>query len=278
MEPNLSPDISLALFSPETGIIDSHSFMESLEKDIEESGAGSVVPSTHVVRVDPYDKQPGWAVQTVNKNSEPCVLLTRTLINSTGLSGPFILNSFLSRMNPPHPLLSMYYAKGSYASYHDPGVSSVRHLIYPVPEVGTNVHGFTGLGTHLTLDLSGNIRFGPDIEWITPPGEGEFTEDETAVDFWASYLVASETNIPSMYEAIKSYLPNITLVGLRPDYCGIRPKLAPPDAGFQDFQIRTDWSCGDKKGGRMISLLGIESPGLTSSLAIAEMVVEEIMQ
>ena len=278
MEPNLSPDISLALFSPETGIVDSHSFMESLEKDIEESGAGSVVPSTRVVRVDPYDKQPGWVVQMVNENSEPYALLTRTLINSTGLSGPFILNSFLSRTNPPHPLLPMYYAKGSYASYHGPGVSGVRHLIYPVPKVGTNVHGFAGLGTHLTLDLSGNIRFGPDIEWIAPPGEGEFTEDEAAVDFWASYLVASETNIPSMYEAIKSYLPNITPEGLRPDYCGIRPKLAPPGAGFQDFQIRTDWSCEAKKGGRMISLLGIESPGLTSSLAIAEMIAEEIMQ
>ena len=278
IEPDLSPDISLALFSPETGIIDSHTFMESLEKDIEESDAGSVVYSTHVVRVDPYDKQPGWVVQMVTENGEPDALLTRTLINSTGLSGPFILNSFLSRTNPPQPLLPMYYAKGSYASYHGPGVSNIRHLIYPVPEVGTNVHGFEGLGTHLTLDLSGNIRFGPDIEWIAPPGEGEFMEDEAAVDFWASYLVASEAHISSMYEAVRSYLPNITLAGLRPDYCGIRPKLAPPGTGFQDFQIRTDWSCGDKRGGRMVSLLGIESPGLTSSLAIAEMVAEEFMQ
>ncbi len=164
-------------------------------------------------------------------------------------------------MNPSQPLLPMYYAKASYASYLGPGASNVRHLIYPVPDVGPKAHGFAGLGTHLTLDLSGNIRFGPDIEWIAPPGEGEFTEDEGAVDFWASHLVASEAQI-SMYEDVRSYLPNITPEGLRPDYCGIRPKLAPLGHGFQDFQIRTDWSCGGKKGGRMISLLGIESPGL----------------
>jgi 2-hydroxyglutarate dehydrogenase len=280
MEPDLSPDISLALFSPETGIIDSHALMGSLEKDIGESDSGSVVYSTRVVRVDPYDKQPGWVVQVVTENGEPDALLTRTLINSTGLSGPFILNSFLSRQNPPKTLLPMYYAKGSYGSYHGPGVSHVRHLIYPVPDVGTKAHGFVGLGTHLTLDLLGNVRFGPDIEWIAPQGEGEgeFAEDEGALDFWASHLVASEARIPPMYEAVKAYLPNIVLEGLRPDYCGIRPKLAPPGAEFQDFQIRTDWSCEDRGGGKMISLLGIESPGLTGSLAAAEMVVEEFMQ
>jgi 2-hydroxyglutarate dehydrogenase len=278
MEPDISPDISLALFSPETGIIDSHAFMVSLERDIEEPTSGSVVCSTRVVRVDPYDKQPGWVVQMVTENGEPDTILTRTLINSTGLSGPFILNSFLSRLDPPQPLLPMYYAKGSYASYHGPGVSNVRHLIYPVPDIGTKSHGFVGLGTHLTLDLSGTIRFGPDIEWIAPPGEGEFIEDESAVDFWGSHLVASDAQIPSMYEAVRSYLPNIALEGLRPDYCGIRPKLASPEAGFQDFQIRTDWSDGDRRGGRMISLLGIESPGLTSSLAIAEMIAEEFVQ
>ena len=113
MEPDLSPDISLALFSPETGIIDSHTFMESLEKDIQESSSGSAVYSTRVVRVDPYVKQPGWVVQVVTENGEPDALLAHNLINSTGLSGPFILNSFLSRMNPPQPLLPMYYAKGS---------------------------------------------------------------------------------------------------------------------------------------------------------------------
>ena len=89
--PNLSPDIPLARFIPETGILDSHTFMESLEKDIGESDFGPVVYSMRVVRVDPYDKQPGWVVQMVTENGEPGALLTRTLINSTGLSSPFIL-------------------------------------------------------------------------------------------------------------------------------------------------------------------------------------------
>ena len=95
-------------------MLDSHAFMESLEKDIEEPDSSSVVYSTRVVRVGPYDKQPGWVVQMVTENGEPDALLTRTLINSTGLSGPFILNSFLSRMNPPQPPLPMYYVKGSH--------------------------------------------------------------------------------------------------------------------------------------------------------------------
>jgi len=153
----------------------------------------------------------------VTRNGEPDALLAHSLINSTGVSGPFILNSFLRRMNPPQPLLPMYYAKGPYAPYHGPGVSNVSHLIYPVPDVGAKAHGFAGLGTHLTLEISGNIRFGPDIEWIAPPSEREFTEDESAVDFWASRLVASDARIPSMYEAVKSYLPNIVLEGLLPD-------------------------------------------------------------
>jgi len=232
MEPDLPSDISLALFSPETGIIDSHTFMELLEKDIEESGSDSAVYSTRVVRVDPYVKQPGWLVQVVTENGEPDALLAHSLINSTGLSGPFILNSFLSCMNPPQPLLPMYYAKGSYAPYHGAGVSNVSHLISSVPDVGAKAHGFAGLEIYLTLEISGNIRFGPDIEWIAPPSEPEFTEDESAVDFWASRLVSSDAQIPSMYEAVKSYLPIIVLEGLLPDYCGIRPKLAPPGAGF----------------------------------------------
>ena len=107
-------------------------------------------------------------------------------------------------------------------SYIGPGVSNVRYLIYPLPEVGPKAHGFAGWRTHITLDLSGRIRFGPDIEWIAPPEAGEFAEDEGAIDFWASNLVASETQIPSMYEDVKSYLPNIALEGLRPYYCGIQ--------------------------------------------------------
>ena len=214
----------------------------------------------------------------VTENGESDALLTRSLISSTGLSGPFILSSLLSRMNPPQPLLPMYYANGSYAAYLGPGASDVRHLIYPVPEVGPKAYGFSSLGTHLTLDLSGSIRFGPDIECIAPPGEDEFTEDEGAIDFRTSHLVAIGSTDTLYVRGYKVLSPKHRAGGIATDYCGIRPKLASSGHGFQDFQIRMDWSCGSRKGGRMISLLGIESPGLTSSLAIAKMVVEETIQ
>ena len=84
-------------------------------------------------------------------------------------------------MNPLQPLLPMYRAKVSYASYLGPGASNVRHCIYPVPEVGPKAYGFAELGTHLTLDLSGNIRYGSDIEWIAPTGRAD--SDEGAIGF-----------------------------------------------------------------------------------------------
>ena len=116
----------------------------------------------------------------------------------------------------------------------------MRHLIYPVPEIGPRAHGFAGLGTHLTLDTSWSIRFGPDIEWIAPPGEGEFKQDDSTIDFWASNLVASDAQMLSVYDDVRSYPPNIALEGLRSDYRCIRPKLTLSGHGFQDFKIRTD--------------------------------------
>ena len=151
----------------------------------------------------------------------------------------------------------------------------MRHLIYPVPGVVSKAHGFAGLGTHPSLNLSGSIRFGPDIERIAPPEAGEFAEHEGAIDFWASNLVASEAQIPSMYEDVKYYLPNIALEGLRSDFCGIQLYMAPSGHGFQYFQVHTDRSYGNKTDGRVISLVGIEGPGLTSS---SEMIAEEFIQ
>ena len=283
LEPDLSRDITCALLSTETGIIDVHTYMEALEKDISESDAGSVVCSTKVVRVDPTEK--GWVVQMSTNAEESDAdaqtdsVLAKTLINSSGLSAPFLLNALGRGINPPVADIPIYYARGSYGSYHGPGVANVRHLIYPVPDTGVNKHGFAGLGTHLTLDLGGNIKFGPDIEWIEPP---QSTSDEEAVDFWMDHLVASN-KISSMFHSVRSYLPGIEKERLHPDYVGIRPKLAPPGTGFQDFVFRRDHSgafmsgkIGKNEGAMMVSLLGIESPGLTSSLAIARMIEQEL--
>ncbi|KAI0772687.1 NAD dehydrogenase [Irpex lacteus] len=292
MEPDLSKKIVAALLSPETGIVDSHTLMETFERDISETEGGALAYSTKVVRVDPHTgssqaegsisseaAETGWIVQTVTGEAEESdSLLARTVINASGLAGPMVLNSLL----PPEKRIPMYFAKGSYASYHGRGVSDVKRLIYPCPGTGRTLHGFQSLGTHLTLDLQGNVRFGPDIDWLNPP------EDADA-DFWTQHLIPDESRMGEIHEAVTEYLEGIDRDGLQPDYCGIRPKLVGPDGGFQDFIFRTDYphdfssrlgrSDGERKGtSPMITLMGIESPGLTSSLAIAELVVEDMLR
>lgn len=289
MEPDLSPDIVAALWSPETGIVDSHTLMESFESDIAESEGGELAYSTAVVRVDPYQSRSpdnsGWVVQTLTGDAkEPDVLLAKTLINCSGLSGPFILNSLL----PKDSRIPMYYARGSYASYKGPGLAHVSHLIYPCPGTGRTAHAFQSLGTHLTVDLDGNVRFGPDVDWLQPPsseeGEVEVVYDSNP-DFWQASLVPDESRLRTMHEAIQEYLPAIAFDGLSPDYCGIRPKLVGPGGAFQDFVVRVDHpetflgeqTRNTEHRNPMITLMGIESPGLTSCLSLAEMVVDDIL-
>jgi len=276
LEPDLSKDITTALWSPETGIVDSHGLMQSLEKDILESEGGELVYSTRVVRVDPCrgaetPSHDGWVVQTVTDGAQGDALLAKTLINASGLSANLVLNSLL----PESSRIPMYFARGSYAAYSGRGTSSVSHLIYPCPETGPDKHAFQSLGTHLTLDLQGRVRFGPDLEWISPPtGAPDFCCDEENVDFWTQHLVPNESRLEEMHRAVTRYLPGVAFEGLRADYVGVRPKLVV--SGFQDFVIRKDYADG-RGGGLMVSLLGIESPGLTSSLAIAEHVVEDVI-
>jgi len=217
-------------------------------------------------------------------SSEPDVVLAKRLINASGLASHHILNSLLPQLKPPENRIPIYYARGSYAVYRGPGVGNVKRLIYPVPEQGQK-HAFHSLGTHLTLDMNGNVRFGPDIEWIEPhgitAGDSDRPED---IDFWKHHLIPSLNRIPEMHESITRFLPNINPEGLSPDYVGVRPKLMGPGGGFQDFVVREDWSGrwtgsnADKQGAQMITLMGIESPGLTSSLAIGEMVIEDVLR
>jgi 2-hydroxyglutarate dehydrogenase len=280
LEPALSESITAALFSSETGIIDSHSLMESFERDIEDAG-GALAYATSVVRIDPSETEAGWVVQTVTGEGsqvETDAMLARVLVNASGLAAPQVLNSIL----PPKLRLPMYFARGSYASYKGPGIEGISHLIYPCPDTtkSKDAHGFQSLGTHLTLDLEGKIRFGPDLEWLSPPVD---KDDESAVDFWMNHLIPDDSRLHVMHTAVTRYIPGVVFSGLQPDYVGIRPKLVGSGGGFQDFLFRTDMSDdfiskGVKAtGGPMISLLGIESPGLTSSMAIAEAVVEDLL-
>ncbi|KAK7060197.1 hypothetical protein VNI00_000962 [Paramarasmius palmivorus] len=259
MEPALSQEIEAALWVPQTGIVDSHTLMESFETEIMSSEGGELAYGTQVVRVDPADSEEGFVVQLLTEGQTDAIL-AKTLINASGLSAPFILNSLL----PEDKRIPIWYARGNYASYRGPGVRGINHLIYPCPDTSAGT-GFASLGTHLTLDLNGKIRFGPDLEWISPPSDDE----EANVDFWKRHLVPSDQRIPQMHREVTKYLPGVELDGMAPDYVGVRPKLVPPSGGFQDFVIRRD--------GRMVTLLGIESPGLTSSMAIAEHLITNVL-
>lgn len=238
------------LESPTTGIVDSHSYMQFLLGDFEDRG-GDVALHSPVTAVQPLgdNGSQGWEITTRDDHSgEETTFTTETLINSAGHGACAINNMILP--GPRHQ--TAYYAKGNYFSYAA-SVPRTSRLIYPAPEPG---HG--GLGTHLTLDLAGRIRFGPDVEWVESPTD----------------LAVSTARLPQALAEIKKYLPGVHEDAVMPDYAGIRPKLGRQGAvasgkGFVDFVIRKE----DGVHG-FVNLLGIESPGLTSSLAIAVMVEE----
>ncbi|BGP55547.1 hypothetical protein JCM8202_001651 [Rhodotorula sphaerocarpa] len=278
LEPDLGEQVIGALHSPRTGIVSSHEYMEDLEKSITDSETGELVLGTRVVRIDPASaatssaqssgnrtkrgdgSEDGWVVQTVTDDGSGgegtrAAVLAKTVINAAGLNAHHILNQVL----PESDHVRLYFAKGSYFSYRGPGVENVKRLLYPCPEENVSL---AGLGTHLTMSLSNEIRFGPDVEWLEP----EVTEDgEDVPDFWESRLGVSEERVQLAVEAVRKFLPGVEAGGFSPDYSGIRPKLVPRGGTSVDFSLTHP-----RPG--FISLQGIESPGLTSSLAIGERV------
>ncbi len=246
-----------ALESPTTGIVDSHGLMTCLAGLFEDEG-GIVALNSPVIGVRPEagdDGTPGgngWAVDVRDATTgETSTITADTIVNAAGLGAAHIHNMIAG----PDRQMTLHYAKGNYFSY-SASQPAVSRLIYPVPEPGLG-----GLGTHLTLDLGGRMRFGPDVEWVRSP------------DDLAAFSKATARGAARLREAvaeIQKYLPGIDPACLEPDYAGIRPKLAGADhKGFVDFEVR------DEDGYRgWVNLLGIESPGLTSALAIAERVEE----
>jgi L-2-hydroxyglutarate oxidase LhgO len=255
-EPDVRAEAGV-LESPTTGIVDSHSLMQFLEGTFLESG-GVCAFHSPVTAISPIDQgKSGWEITVTTSPpredgnvpldpvSETTTITASTLINSAGLAAIDISNMILPADQHRKP----YYAKGTYFSY---ALSSPRPktLIYPAP-----VPGHAGLGTHLTLDMSGRIRFGPDVEWTDGPAD----------------YAPNARNLDLALDDIQSYLPGVKREAVGLDYVGIRPKLgkAAAVAGgktFQDFWITS--AEGGLEG--WVNLLGIESPGLTSSLAIAE--------
>jgi len=272
--PELAQEITSSLWSPSTGIIDSATLLSSLEKDIGDAGA-TIAYGTRVVRIDANTEDTqGWVVQTTTSSEEGSdghadATLARVLINVAGLGAVSVLNEVL----PPSQHIPIYYARGAYAAYRGPGVQGVKHLVYPADDASAaKGASFHSLGTHLTLGMEGNVRFGPDIDWLSAP-DGAMRDE----DVWEAQLSPDEDRARSMYAAVSRYLPGVKPEGFQTDYVGIRPKLAYPGAPFQDFVVRTDYANKRDRKAPMISLLGIESPGLTASLALAEMVVEDML-
>jgi L-2-hydroxyglutarate oxidase LhgO len=236
LEPALNCDA--ALLSPSTGIIDSHAYMLALRGDAENAGAAFAfhTPLLHA-------RAAAGHITLDAGGDAPMTLECRLLVNAAGLDAPATARHIEGMPNEAIP--QAYLAKGNYFSCSTKAPFS--RLIYPVPEPG-------GLGVHLTLDMAGQARFGPDVEWVD--------HIDYAVD---------PARAERFYPAIRKYWPTLPDGALMPSYSGMRPKIVPPAVASQDFLIQ-----GPRDHGvaGLINLFGIESPGLTSSLAIADHVGE----
>ncbi|NUP87079.1 MAG: NAD(P)/FAD-dependent oxidoreductase [Burkholderiaceae bacterium] len=225
-----------ALYSPSTGIVDSHGLMLALQGDFERAGGMLAFGA----RVAGGIAKPDGIVLEVG-GDEPMQLMAGIVVNSAGLHAPALAAQLVGMR--PGTVPQGYLAKGNYFSL--PGRSPFSRLIYPVPEPG-------GLGVHLTLDLAGQARFGPDVEWVESL---DYRVDPHRAD--------------GFYTAIRRYWPSLPDDALQPAYAGIRPKLRGPGQDNADFLIQGPAEHGVPG---LVNLFGIESPGLTASLAIAELV------
>ena len=234
LEPELNA--TSALLSPSTGIIDSHAFMQALEGDIEAAG-GMIVFHSPVEGGRAVDR--GFEIDV--GGGEPTRIGCRILVNSAGL----MASSIAARIEgmPKDRVPPTYPAKGNYFTLS--GRAPFGRLIYPVPVAG-------GLGVHLTIDLAGQARFGPDVEWTD----------------WKTLTYDVDPRRGDLfYAAIRRYWPGLGDGRLQPGYAGIRPKLSPKGAPADDFVVQGP---ADHGVPGLVNLFGIESPGLTASLALAE--------
>ena len=238
MEPELN--CVAALLSPSTGIIDSHALMLAYQGEAEAAGAfvafRTPVLGGHV-RGDGFELSVG--------GDEPTTIRCRYLINAAGLYAPNVARSIEGI--PRQTIPPTYFCRGVYFTLS--GKTPFRRLIYPVPVPG-------GLGVHITLDLAGQARFGPDVEWIETV---DYAVDPRRGD--------------KFYDAVRRYWPGLRDGALQPDYAGIRPKISGPDEPAADFVVQGPAAHGIPG---LVNLYGIESPGLTSSLPLADEAVRQL--
>ena len=232
-----------ALVSPSTGIIDSHGLMLAYQGEAEDHGAMIAFHArVEAGRVDGNRKELDVLIEGRERMRIACGLL----VNAAGL-GAQPLARRLEGL-PPDSVAPLYYCKGSYFSLL--GRQPFSRLIYPVPDSAS-------LGVHVTVDLAGQVRFGPDQEWV----EG--------IDY---DVEAARADV--FYEAVRKYFPALQDGALQPAYAGIRPKIQSPEDTARDFMIQGPEEHGI---GGLVNLYGIESPGLTASLAIADDVAARLL-
>jgi L-2-hydroxyglutarate oxidase LhgO len=240
----LEPAVSCvrALLSPSTGIIDSHALMLAFQGDAEDAGA---MLAFHAPLRRGRATTSGIELEVGGEAAMS--LIADVVINSAGLHAPAVASRIegLDARHVPTP----YYAKGNY--YTLAGARPFKRLVYPVPEPG-------GLGIHVTVDLGGQVRFGPDVEWI----DGiEYEVDPKRGDVF--------------YDAVRRYYPALKDGAIEPGYAGIRPKIGPKGAPAADFIVQGPATHGVPG---LVNLLAIESPGLTASLALATEVERALQQ
>lgn len=222
-----------ALHSPSSGIVDSHALMWALQGDFENAG-GTVALHARLTGARRVDG--AWLLRMADGSE----LLTSCLVNAAGLDAPALAQRFegLASVHVP----TAYFAKGNYFTLA--GRAPFSRLIYPVPEAA-------GLGVHLTLDLGGQAKFGPDVQWVDSPQD----------------LEVDPRRADRFYDEVRRYWPALADGALLPAYAGIRPKISGPGEPAADFCIQGP---ADHGAPGLVNLFGIESPGLTSSLAIGE--------
>jgi len=233
MEPQLA--CVAAVHSPSTGIVDSHALMLALQGDLEHAG-GFVVFNSPLAQA-----QCGQGAITLVAQ-DGTELEATSVVNAAGLQAPALAAHFAGL--DPAFVPPAYYAKGNYFTLS--GRSPFSRLIYPVPEPAAHL---AGLGVHLTIDLGGQAKFGPDVQWVDSPDD----------------LLVDPSRAEAFYAEVRKYWPALPDGALLPGYAGIRPKIQPPGAPARDFVIEGPRTHGVPG---LVNLFGIESPGLTSSLAI----------
>ena len=230
-----------ALMSPSTGIIDSHALMLAYQGEAEDAGAvvafRAPVLSGRVLGNGGFELAVG--------GDEPTTIGCRLLVNAAGLHAPALARAIDGV--PLHSIPPAYFCRGVYFTLS--GRTPFRHLIYPVPMPG-------GLGVHITLDLAGQARFGPDVEWID------------GVDY-----AVDPRRGDAFYAAVRRYWPGLRDGALQPGYAGIRPKISGPDEPAADFVVQGPAAHGIPG---LVNLYGIESPGLTASLPLADEVLRQL--